>query len=234
MPPTKDQVVVLTGANSGIGLALARALHADGRRVACLDLTGDRLAGLGFVRCDVTDPAAVDALTRTLAIEFAPHGIAVNLVHPPLTRTPSAAPLGVPARFMADPEVVGRKLARKIGSRQPVLKPGLAEAIGVLFARLVPGPMGGFLSGRAAPAGSASSRVKGACRWPGPACPMRCTGRGCGFRRWCWRWSCRCWWVVWSCGTAAGCSPLWRRSSSAGPSSCWGPVSGPASVSSGR
>lgn len=244
MPTPAEQVVVVTGANSGIGLALVRALHADGWRVAGLDLVGDRLAGLRFERCDVTDPAAVDAaidaivrdwgridvlvnnaclavfspfeardpavtrrefevnyfgylhliaavvphmkrqgggvihnvgstvgstgfaglsgyastkgaieaLTRTLAIELAPHGIAVNLVHPPLTRTPSSAPLGVPPQFMADPDAVGRRLARRIGSRRPVLTPGPAEALGVLLARLVPGPMGGFLSARAAAA----------------------------------------------------------------------------------
>ena len=251
MHARQEQVVVVTGANSGIGLALARALHADGRRVAGLDLAGDQLAGLRFERCDVTDPSAVDAaidavvrdwgrvdvlvnnaclavfapfeerdlettrrefevnyygylhliaavvphmkrqgggvihnvgstvgstgfaglsgyastkgaieaLTRTLAIELAPHGIAVNLVHPPLTRTPSAAPLGVPPQFMADPEAVGRRLARKIGSRKALLTPGLAEAVGVLFSRLVPGPMGAFLSGRAAAAAEASERT---------------------------------------------------------------------------
>ena len=36
MHPRQEQVVVVTGANSGIGLALARALHADGRRVAAI------------------------------------------------------------------------------------------------------------------------------------------------------------------------------------------------------
>jgi NAD(P)-dependent dehydrogenase (short-subunit alcohol dehydrogenase family) len=244
MSAANDQVVVLTGANSGIGLALARALHAEGRRVACLDIAGDRLAGLRFIACDVTVPTevesaietvvrdwgridvlvnnaclavfapfderdleatrrefevnyfgyvnliaavlphmkaqgrgvihnvgstvgstgfagiygyastkgAIEALTRTLAIELAPHGIAVSLVHPPLTRTPSSAPLGVPPQFMADPADVGHKLARKIGSRRAVVTPGPMEAMGVLLARLIPGPMGAFLSARAAAA----------------------------------------------------------------------------------
>jgi len=250
MSAAKDQVVVLTGANSGIGLALARALHAEGRRVACLDIAGDQLAGLRFIACDVTVPAeveaaieavvrdwgridvlvnnaclavfapfderdleatrrefevnyfgyvnliaavlphmkaqgggvihnvgstvgstgfagiygyastkgAIEALTRTLAIELAPHGVVVSLVHPPLTRTPSAAPLGVPAQFMADPADVGRKLARKIGSRRALLTPGPAEAFGVFLARLIPGPMGAFLSSRAAAAARAAER----------------------------------------------------------------------------
>ncbi|MFU8889931.1 MAG: hypothetical protein ACNA8N_15155, partial [Trueperaceae bacterium] len=74
MPATNDEVVVLTGANSGIGLALARALHAEGRRVACLDLTGDQLDGLRFVTVPAEVEDAIEALTRTLAIEFAPGG----------------------------------------------------------------------------------------------------------------------------------------------------------------
>jgi NAD(P)-dependent dehydrogenase (short-subunit alcohol dehydrogenase family) len=39
---------------------------------------------------------AIEALTRTLALEFAPLGITVNLMHPPLTGTTSSAPLCVP------------------------------------------------------------------------------------------------------------------------------------------
>ena len=65
---------------------------------------------------------AIEALTRTLALELAPCGIGVNLVHPPLTNTKSAAPLGIPPQAMADPAEVRRKLAKKIlaaGCRSP-------------------------------------------------------------------------------------------------------------------
>ena len=50
---------------------------------------------------------AIESMTRTLALEYAKQGIAFNVMHPPLTRTKSAAPFGVPAEMMADPEVVG-------------------------------------------------------------------------------------------------------------------------------
>jgi NAD(P)-dependent dehydrogenase (short-subunit alcohol dehydrogenase family) len=95
---------------------------------------------------------AIEALTRTLAIEFAPYGITVNIVHPLLKRTRSSAPLGVPVQFMADPAEVGRRLTKKIGSTRPVVTPGFAETIGVLASKLVPGSMGKFLSARAAAA----------------------------------------------------------------------------------
>jgi NAD(P)-dependent dehydrogenase (short-subunit alcohol dehydrogenase family) len=238
------RVVVVTGANNGIGLGLVRALARAGDRVACFDLAGENLVGLRHLQCDITDPAqveaavgavtaewgridvlvnnaclaifcpfeekqtadtrrefevnyfgcinmisavlptmkaqrqgvihnvsstvgvsgfagihgyastkgAIEALTRTLAIELAPSGITVNLVHPPLTRTRSSAPLGVPPRFMADPADVGRRLARKIGSTKAVVTPGPFESVGVLLSRLAPALMGRFLSARAAAA----------------------------------------------------------------------------------
>src|SRR5215204_6276316 len=53
--------VLVTGGNRGIGLAIARALAADGDRVAVTYRSGDPPDGLLGVRCDVTDPASVDA-----------------------------------------------------------------------------------------------------------------------------------------------------------------------------
>jgi NAD(P)-dependent dehydrogenase (short-subunit alcohol dehydrogenase family) len=94
--------------------------------------------------------SAIEALSRTLAIEFAPFGITVNIVHPPLTRTKSSAPVSVPPQFMADPSVIGRKLARKIGSTEPVVTPGASESLGVFFSKMFPEVMGKFLSERCA------------------------------------------------------------------------------------
>jgi NAD(P)-dependent dehydrogenase (short-subunit alcohol dehydrogenase family) len=72
------KVAVVTGAASGIGLALARALVAEGMKVVLADIEEPALeaALAGFpegaevraVRCDVSDPAAVDAL-RDAAVE---------------------------------------------------------------------------------------------------------------------------------------------------------------------
>jgi NAD(P)-dependent dehydrogenase (short-subunit alcohol dehydrogenase family) len=85
---------------------------------------------------------AIEALTRTLALELAPHGICVNLMHPPLTNTKSAAPLGIPPQAMADPADVGRKLARRILSTKPVITPDFKTAAYLFFTRRYPDAIG--------------------------------------------------------------------------------------------
>jgi NAD(P)-dependent dehydrogenase (short-subunit alcohol dehydrogenase family) len=64
----KGKVAVITGAGSGIGLATARRLAADGARVVCADVdaasgqvAAEEVDGL-FVQVDVTDEAEVAAL----------------------------------------------------------------------------------------------------------------------------------------------------------------------------
>ena len=53
--------VLVTGGNRGIGLAIARAFAAAGDRVTVTYRSGEPPEGLAGVRCDVTDPASVDA-----------------------------------------------------------------------------------------------------------------------------------------------------------------------------
>jgi NAD(P)-dependent dehydrogenase (short-subunit alcohol dehydrogenase family) len=239
-------VVVITGANNGIGFRMAQALLGDGYRVAGCDLGVENLAQLQAAyperllaqRCDVTDDVqvraavesaiqrwgqidilvnnaclalftpfeqktmeevrqefevnyfgylrmiravvphmkargaglihnvssgvgitgfpglsgytstkgAVEALTRTLALELARDGIHVNLMHPPLTKTKSAAPLGLPPEVMDDPARVGRGLARQIRSTQPVIASDLRTAIYLFFAYRYPEALGGLFA----------------------------------------------------------------------------------------
>ncbi len=237
----EPRIIMITGANNGIGLALTRALLQKGDRVAALDVsltnlgTEDRLAP--FV-CDVTDPArvrtvvdeiislwggvdilinnaclalytrfeqrtiadirrefevnyygylnliqavlpvmkrqghgvvhnissgvgftgmpgmvgytstkgAIESMTRTLALEYANQGIVFNVMHPPLTRTSSAAGFGVPPEMMADPQVVGRALAKLVGNRQPVLVAGLVNRLQLWMSYHMRVTMGRFMS----------------------------------------------------------------------------------------
>lgn len=72
---------------------------------------------------------AIESMTRTLALEYASQGIIFNVMHPPLTRTKSSAGFGVPPQMMADPEAIGRGMARLVGKTKPVLVPGIVNSI---------------------------------------------------------------------------------------------------------
>ncbi len=70
---------------------------------------------------------AIEAMTRTLALEYARQNIVFNVMHPPLTNTKSAAGFGVPPEMMANPETVGKGLAKLVGKTRPVLAPGFSN-----------------------------------------------------------------------------------------------------------
>jgi 3-hydroxy acid dehydrogenase/malonic semialdehyde reductase len=83
---TAPRTVLVTGASSGFGAAIARKFAASGARVVVSARRGDRLAelarGLGaavhIVELDVQDRAAVEAAIATLPAGFAEIDILVN------------------------------------------------------------------------------------------------------------------------------------------------------------
>jgi rhamnose utilization protein RhaD (predicted bifunctional aldolase and dehydrogenase)/NAD(P)-dependent dehydrogenase (short-subunit alcohol dehydrogenase family) len=74
--PLTRQIAVVTGAASGLGLAIAQALKADGAELALIDVAREPLEAaaktLGAlpVVCDLTDPQAVDAAFDQIAARF--------------------------------------------------------------------------------------------------------------------------------------------------------------------
>ena len=81
LKPIKDQVIVITGASSGIGLATARMAARRGARVVLAARNHDDLGGVTYeiirnggkaiaVVADVADPAAVDRIGETALLEF--------------------------------------------------------------------------------------------------------------------------------------------------------------------
>lgn len=252
-----SRVIIITGANNGIGLAMTKPLLAMGDCVAALDLSVENLnpthLNLLPFRCDVTSPqqiqatideilrkwgrvdvlinnaclalfipfeerclddirrefevnyygylnmiravlpvmkkqghgvvhnfssgvgytgipgmtgytstkGAIESLTRTLALEYSSRGIVFNVMHPPLTRTKSSSGLGVPPEMMADPVVVGRKLARQVGKTSPVLTPDFSNAFQLWVSyhfRVQMGKLLGMMTERAKNTGHVSGK----------------------------------------------------------------------------
>lgn len=89
---------------------------------------------------------AIESMTRTLALEYALQGIVFNVMHPPLTRTKSAAGFGIPPEMMADPETVGRELAKMVGKTKPVLVAGVGNRIQLWMSYHLRVQMGRFIS----------------------------------------------------------------------------------------
>lgn len=232
------RVVVVTGANEGIGYHLLRSLVADGYGVAGLDVDGSNLRLLEnahpervrYLDCDVTEDADVDAavdavlddwgridilvnnagvfefapfedqtlddtrrefevnvfgslrlihavlphmrareegivhtvssgaglvghpgltgyaatkgaleaFVRSLRLELRHEDVAATVMHPPLTKTRSAADLGYPDSLLADPTDVGRNLADKIESTDRVVYADWQTRIGLYLSRRIP------------------------------------------------------------------------------------------------
>lgn len=93
-----NRTAIITGAASGIGLAIARRLAQDGVRVALLDLNSDKLLvvaaelGGGAVAwpLDLTQPEAVNAVISEIAGQFGRIDVLVNAAGiTGLTQTPT-------------------------------------------------------------------------------------------------------------------------------------------------
>src|SRR5436305_6288175 len=76
--PMDERVALVTGGARGIGAAIARALAADGRRVAVGDLDVSGVEDALGVRLDVTDPASVDRAVAAVEAGLGPIDILVN------------------------------------------------------------------------------------------------------------------------------------------------------------
>ncbi|GGM04946.1 3-oxoacyl-ACP reductase FabG [Dactylosporangium sucinum] len=67
-----SRTVLVTGGNRGIGLTVARAMADAGDKVAVTYRTGTPPEGLFGVRCDVTDPEAVEAAFDEIEAQHGP------------------------------------------------------------------------------------------------------------------------------------------------------------------
>ena len=71
------RVVLVTGGNRGIGLAVARTLAAAGDTVAVTSRSGEPIAGLHVFQCDVSDTTSVDAAFDAIEAQLGPVEVAI-------------------------------------------------------------------------------------------------------------------------------------------------------------
>jgi NAD(P)-dependent dehydrogenase (short-subunit alcohol dehydrogenase family) len=113
-------------------------MKAKGKGIIHNMSSGVGITGFPGIYGYASTKGAIESLTRTLAIEFEKYGVCVNLMHPPLTNTNSASPLGVPMQAMDDPARVGRNLAKKILSTKAVVTPDLRTSVYLFIAYRYP------------------------------------------------------------------------------------------------
>ncbi|MGF6883710.1 NAD(P)-dependent dehydrogenase (short-subunit alcohol dehydrogenase family) [Nocardia sp. GAS34] len=103
--------IVVTGAGSGIGLALAHRLHAQGTPIIALDRNDCPIAGVPTIRCDLAEPAAIDAAVWQLPSDI---GGLANVAGVPGT---APAPIVLAVNVLAPRLLIEKLLARlAIGS----------------------------------------------------------------------------------------------------------------------
>ena len=119
----------------------------------CFTSSGVGVTGFGGLAAYASTKGALEALAKCLGIEEAQAGITCHILHPPLTRTVSSSPLPVPPDFMADPEKVGRGLAKNLGKKHFILCHSFGQRLQTRMAYQFPIGLGKLMSkmtGRAA------------------------------------------------------------------------------------
>lgn len=125
----KDKVALVAGGSRGIGLACARAFHAEGARVcivsrvqASLDRASSSLPGCYAMAADLTDPRASRQVVESVEREVGPIDILVNTAgaaktNAPEDLTPEAYEQGMKSKYftyiyMVDAAIKGMAMRR--------------------------------------------------------------------------------------------------------------------------
>lgn len=108
--------------------------------------SGVGVTGFADISPYASSKGAIESLAKCLAIEYADWGITFHLFHPPLTHTASSAPLPVPKEMMANPEAVGKGLARHMGDQSFVICHSFSQRLQTRLCYHFPLAMGRMMS----------------------------------------------------------------------------------------
>lgn len=108
--------------------------------------SGVGVAGFKNISPYASSKGAIESLAKCLKLEYADAGITCHIIHPPLTRTASAKPLSVPEQMKADPEKVGRGIAKHVFSNQFLICDSLGQRAQMALSYLAPLSIGRMMS----------------------------------------------------------------------------------------
>lgn len=108
--------------------------------------SGIGVTGFHNITPYASSKGALEALAKCLKIEYKDTGISFHLIHPPLTNTKSASPLPVPKEFMANPEKVGKGIAKNIHKKSFVICHSFGQKCQTMLCYLFPLKFGTLLS----------------------------------------------------------------------------------------
>lgn len=110
--------------------------------------TSSGVGVMGFVNISAyaSSKGAIESLAKCLNIEYLNTNISFHILHPPLTKTTSASLLPVPDEFKADPEKVGRGLAKRINMKRFIICHSYMQTLQTKMAYRYPLTLGKFMS----------------------------------------------------------------------------------------
>lgn len=110
--------------------------------------TSSGVGVMGFVNISAyaSSKGAIESLAKCMNIEYADSGISFHILHPPLTKTTSAAPLPVPDEFMAKPKEVGAGLAKRLTKKSFIICHSSGQALMTKLAYRFPVALGKKMS----------------------------------------------------------------------------------------
>lgn len=110
-----------------------------------LTSSGVGVTGFANISPYASSKGALESLAKCMQLELKKYRITCHICHPPLTRTKSSKPLGVPDEFKADPQIVARGIAKRINKKKFILCHSALQMLTTKICYLTPLKMGKML-----------------------------------------------------------------------------------------
>ena len=125
--------------------SVVRHMKSTGGKVI---FTSSGVGVMGFTKISpyASTKGAIESFAKCMNIEYWKNNISFHIFHPPLTNTHSASPLPVPKEFMAEPEKVGRGLAKHINKKSFIICHNFSQQLQIKMTYLIPLQLGRLMS----------------------------------------------------------------------------------------